>query len=142
MHNLGLIEEYYKKITNNLSDFLPEGLQNVDLDFLHMYDLLHYHHKPEVEEENLTRYFHVLESPEKITLINDEFIIWIIPSEISSPQSTYALIALNNASLPILQTGFVAKGIYNTSHLVLKVLEKLLIEIQDTENLIQKYEPS
>jgi hypothetical protein len=55
--------------------------------------------------------------------------------------ATYAFIALNQTDQdPLPQTAFSAIGVYNTSHLVLKVLEKYLIEIQETEKLIHRYE--
>lgn len=143
MHNLKLIEEFYQKITNQMKDLLPEGIIPIDLELLHRYNLLHF--DPIALNSStlnhMTQYFHVVESENKITLINDEFIVWIMPEFIEEGKTTYVLIALNRQEQePQLQLGFSATGVYNTSHMVLKVLENYLTEIRETENLIQRYE--
>lgn len=143
MHNLKLIEEFYQKIRNNMKDLLPEGILSIDLELLHKYNLLHFEPislNPS-SLNNMTQYFHVIESQDKITLVNDEFIVWIMPEFVQESKTTYALIALNRQEKePQLQLGFSATGVYNTSHIVLKVLESYLAEIRETEKLIQRYE--
>jgi hypothetical protein len=82
---------------------------------------------------------HMIESADKITLVNNDFIVWIIPETRRQIPSTYTLIALNNEVRdPQLEVVFVASGVYNTSRLVLKVLEKFLMEIQETENVLDR----
>jgi hypothetical protein len=54
---------------------------------------------------------------------------------------TYTLIALNRGDCePQLEVAFIASGVYNSSKLVLKVLEKFLIEIQETETTLAKFQ--
>lgn len=138
MHNLALLEACYKKFVNDISAYLPEDIINVDLALLHELDLLHYY-DPEQNDPSLTRYFHVIESNDKITLVNEDFVIWIVPEKIEDVTLTYTLIALNEENQqPNLQMCFVASGVYNTSRLVLRVLEKLLFEIQESENFIRE----
>ena len=74
MHNLSLLEVYYNKYINDISSFLPEDIITVDLELLHKLDLLNYH-DPEFNDPSLTRYFNVIESDEKITLVNEEFVV-------------------------------------------------------------------
>lgn len=138
MHNLSLIEEYYKKYIKSLYHWIPEGIYTVNLDLLHKFNLLHFQY-PEVQEPTLTRYFHIVESPEKITLINEQYIIWILPDRIDNIPVTYTLIALNREDQPKLEMAFIASGVYNTSKLVLRLLEKFLIEIQENEAMLDKF---
>ena len=139
MHNLSQLEVYYKKFIEDISSWLPEDIVVVDLNLLHEFNLLHYH-DPNYNDPTLTRYFHVVESNEKITLYNEEFVVWIVPEKVDDVAVTYTLIALNRPEEPKLEMCFVASGIYNTSRLVLRVLEKFMFEIQENEALIKGFE--
>jgi len=138
MHNINALEETYKKFTQHLTDYLPEGLMQVDIDLLQKLNLISLSNKK--DHPSLTQYFHVVESAEKITLVNDQFIVWIVPENNKGTTCTYVLIALNNDEEAHLETGFVTSGVYNTSRLVLRILEKLLFDIQENEDLLEKYE--
>lgn len=141
MHNLSLLEEYYQKFINNVNLMIPEGIYFINLELLYQYDLLNFQPKAGGKEPSVTRYFHIYESPEKITLINDEFIIWIAPETSDQVPRTHTLIALNQGDKePQLEVAFIASGIYNNSRLVFKVLEKFLIEIHETEAALSKFE--
>lgn len=137
MHNLSIIEEYYKKYTKNLSEWIPEGIFTVDLPLLASFDLLSFQHSY-VADPSLTRYFHVIESSEKITLINEEFVIWIVTERLDNVPVTYTLIAINQDEYPHLEVAFAASGVYNSSLFVLRLLEKFLIDIQENERLLKK----
>ncbi len=137
MDNISVLEECYKKFVGNLSDSLPEGFIEVNLKLLHQLELLSYAQR-EANDPNLTRYFHVIETEEKITLINNDFIIWIVPDFMSDAPGTYTFIALNQPAGPKLEMAYVTSGIYNSSKLVLRVLEKELKEIQENEELVGK----
>lgn len=130
------LEQYYNKFINNLNELLHDGVITVDLHLLERLNLLHYNPPGETEPE-LTRSFQLIESPEKITLINDQFVIWIAPRKVGQTISTLSLIALNHQDHPQLELAFMATGVYNTSQLVLRILEKLLLEIQENEDLIK-----
>jgi hypothetical protein len=128
-------ESYFKKYMNDITEWLPEGVVEVDLALLHRLGLLKYHSNDQARF-SLTRYFQVVESAEKITLLNDQFVIWIVPEKIANTPTTYTLIALNRPEGPQLELAFSTWGIYNSSRLVLRVLEKFLYEIQETEELL------
>lgn len=138
MDDLSQIEKYYKTYITNIKDWIPEGIQEIDLNLLQKFDLLDYHGH-DYKSPNLNRYFQVIESNEKITLINEQFVVWIIPEKVDDAPITYALIALNYHGFPHLEIAFSASGVYNSSRLVLRVLERFLQEIQETEELINKY---
>lgn len=130
------LESYFKKYTKDINQWLPEGIIEVDLALLHKLGLLKYHSNDQ-GRFSLTRYFQVVESAEKITLLNDQFIIWIVPEKVDNTPMTYTLIALNLPEGPQLEMAFSTWGIYNSSRLVLRILEKYLYEIQETEDLLK-----
>lgn len=133
MYNASMIENYFRKIIRDLTSYLPEGMIQVDIDLLQNFDLLSLDKK---QDPALTRYFHVIDSLEKITLINDQFVIWIVPEKKGHSMKTYVYIAINKNSAPHLELGFVTSDIYNSSKLVLRILEKFLHEIQENEDAI------
>lgn len=136
MYDIKQLEKYFNNYSENLDKNLPEGVINVDIDLLKRIDLLNFH-QADSNDQALTRYFHVIESNEKITLINDDFIVWIVPERLHDVPFTYTLIALNYPDHPQLELCFVTTGVYNTSRLVLRVLEKFLFEIQENEEYLK-----
>ena len=138
MHNLQVYEECFQKYLKTMPIWAPDTLIHVDLELLQHHDLLDFGKKPSVDA-GLTRYFQVFETFDKITLINDEFVIWIVPEQGEEASMTYVMVALNSPSEGAhLETAFVTSGIYNTSHLVLRILEKFLQEIQENEELLRR----
>jgi hypothetical protein len=133
MYNVPIIENYFRKMIQDVPSYLPEGLIHVDIDLLQNFDLFNLDKKPDTA---LTRYFHVIDTLEKITLINDQFIIWIVPENKGRTLKTYVYIAINKNSTPHLELVFVTSDIYNSSKLVLRILEKFLYEIQENEEAI------
>lgn len=132
MEEIERIEGAYRKYMKDLSRFLPEGIVEVDIALLQRFNLL----VSEEEEVAMTRYFHAIETNEKITLINDEFVIWIVPETFEGPMKTYVFIALHTYPEPSLEMAYAACGVYNSSHLVLQLLEKFLTEIEETERTL------
>ncbi len=135
MENIQALEQCYKEYTKNLTEWIPDGVTIVDIDLLHRLDLLHYL-RSDSEPLGLTRFFQVVETQEKITLVNDQFVIWIVPDLMNNRAVTYTLIAILDEKGPHLEIAFLTSGVYNTSKLVLRVLEKFLWEIQENEELM------
>lgn len=138
-HNLTKIEAYYQQFINNIDIWLPEDVIDVDIEVLIHFDLLNYR-DPDSHDEALTCFFNVVESPEKITLINDEYIIWIVPVKIDDVQLTYSLISSNKTPEPKPILCFVNSGVYNNSKLVLRILENFIFEIKENEKICQNLE--
>lgn len=134
------LEESYKEYTNNLGDFAHDGVINVDLHILHELGLLGTLHEDEDQVDDLTQYFHVIESVEKVTLFNEQFVIWIIPKTEQEVPTTYVLIALCQNEKPNLEIVFTTGGIYNTPKYVLKVLQHFLIDVLETEATLTSIE--
>ena len=139
MTNPLLLEDYYKKFILNINTLIPEGVYIINLDLLFKFDLLHFY--PGITKKNsfLSSNFKIIESAEKITLYNSEFVIWLTPAREETSSQTHALIALNKEGQePQLEAAFFASGIYNSSQIVMSVLEKFLIETQEIENMLSK----
>ena len=80
--------------------------------------------------------FHIFESHDKITLVNEKFVIWIVPDLIDSYPTTFTLVARNVEPYPTLELVFSSQGIYNTSRFVLQIVEAFLEEIKENECII------
>ncbi len=140
MLNPAQIEEAYKEFVGNLSQWAHDGIQYVDLKFLHDQSLIQGLQDDKDDSEDLTQYFHVIESVEKVTLFNEQFIVWIIPRLEGEQQMTYVLIALNQPEKAQLEIVFATQGVYNTPRYVLKVLQHYLLDMLDTEATLTNYE--
>jgi len=136
MDDLDKIEAYFKNYSQDLPRSNPEGIIDIDLTVLRELGLLGYH-IPSNYDTSLTRYFHVIETKEKITLVNEQFVVWIIPEKMGEISITYVMIALNRGEILKLELIFSASGVYNNSKLVLRVLEKYLAEIQENEEFMK-----
>lgn len=137
MLNPKKLETLYQEFISDLSKWLQDGIIQVDLALLKKFDLLN--KTPEEEREVQAQfpfYFHVIESEEKVTLFNNQFVVWIIPKVVDEIPTTLILIALMTSDKPRLEMAFSSAGVYNTPKYVLKVLRHFLTEVIDTEEEI------
>ena len=138
MINPNDLEVDYQKYMEDLPQYAPDGVVEVDLSLLHEFKLLDCE-ETEDHDDDLTHSFYVIESPEKLTLFNQKFVIWIVPQVIDEVPTTYTLIALNSDEKTQLEMIFSTKGVYNHSSLVLRILEKFLEQIEENESEIFKF---
>lgn len=134
------IENSYQRFMGNLPNWAHDGVMQIDLQALHELGLLSSMHNDLADPDDLTQYFHVLESPEKVTLFNDQFIVWIIPKMDPQQPVTYVLIALHQTKEPHLEIVFTTAGVYNTPRYVLKVLQHFLLDMLETEATLTSIE--
>lgn len=134
--NVQPFEELYKRYCLHLSEYLPDGIIDIDLPTLQNMQLLDYENPPPSMHHALTHYFQVIETEEKITLVNEQFIVWIVPSKRETENCTRVFIALHKNEDAHLEMAFCVSGVYNTSRLLLRILEKYLEEIYENEELI------
>ena len=127
------IENLYKEYMANLGDLAHDGVVNVDLALLHELKLLNEADQIKDDPEDLTQYFHVIESSEKVTLFNEQFIVWIVPKSEQDTPVTYVLISLNSDEKTSLEVVFTTGGVYNSPKYVLKVLQYYLLDMLETE---------
>lgn len=137
MINPAILEEAFQEFSSNLLKWVPDGVIHVDLRLLHDLGLLnHSELEHSVNEENLSLYFHIIETPDKVTLFNDQFAIWIVPQLVDDMPTTTTLISLLQGNKPHLEIVYTTNGVYNTPKYILKVLQHFLTEVQDTEAVI------
>jgi len=136
------IEEAYKKFVSDLPKNAHDGIISVNLKFLYDLGLLNWIHEDPDNRDNLTQYFHVIESAEKVTLFNDQFVVWIIPRTERDTQMTYVLIALSHQESLNLEIVFTTNGVYNTPRYVLKILQHFLLDVLETEAALLSMEKS
>lgn len=134
------IEQAYKDFMGNLPGCAHDGILSIGLGFLYDQGLLDTLATNEDDSEDLTQYFHVIESVEKVTLYNDQFIVWIIPKLEGDQPMTYVLIALNHDEKPNLEIVFTTYGVYNSPRYVLKVLQHFLSDTLETEATLTSFE--
>lgn len=137
MDKIAELDSSYEHFIRRLPELIPDGVVQVDLKLLQKLGLLQEEVQTDVSP-SLTRFFHVVESKDKITLFNDQFVIWIVPEKVHNEPQTLVLIAIETKTKPQLEMAFAMSGIYNTSRLVLRVLEKFLAEIQENEELLSQ----
>jgi hypothetical protein len=130
------LEEAYKKFSANLTEWVPDGVLQVDLNLLNELGLLNHDAIESGTKEDLTHYFHVIETADKVTLFSEQFAIWIVPKLVNDIPSTMTYIALLHASKPHLEIVFSSTGVYNTPKYILKILQHFLTEVKDTEAMI------
>lgn len=134
------IEEVYKEFVGHLNDWAHDGITLINLEFLHKSGLLKTLQEETGDPEDLSQYFHVIESAEKVTLFNEQFLVWIIPKMESEQPITYVMIALNHPEKPHLEIVFSTNGVYNTPRYVLKVLQHFLADTLETEETLTSFE--
>ena len=134
------IEETYKQFIGNLPNWAHDGVTQIDLKFLHDQGLLPALQDDKGDSDDLTQYFHVIESVEKVTLFNEQFIVWIIPKMDGEQPLTYVMIALNHPEKANLEIVFTTHGVYNTPRYVLKVLQHFLADMLETEETLTLFE--
>ncbi|NGX56836.1 MAG: hypothetical protein K1060chlam5_01082 [Candidatus Anoxychlamydiales bacterium] len=133
MLNPAEIETLYTQYIANLGEVAHDGVINVDLNLLYDLKLLDSANQIKDDPEDLTQYFHVIENNEKVTLFNEQFVVWIVPKTEQEIPVTYVLIALNAEDKNSLEIVFTTSGVYNTPKYVLKVLQYYLLDMLETE---------
>ena len=132
------LDEAFSTFINDLPKFVPDGIVDVNLELLDKIGILHIEEfEDESKAEQLPHYFHVIETDEKVTLFNHQFVIWIVPQLFENTSQTLVLIALMGESQPVhLEIVFSTEGVYNTPKFVLKLLRHFLGDVIDNEEAI------
>jgi hypothetical protein len=131
------LEEAFQEFSLNLPKWAPDGVISVNLGLLNDLGLLNNAYLEQPAPENISHFFHVLETPDKITLFNDQFAIWIVPKAEEASPSTLTFIALlQGTNNPHLELVFSTTGVYNSPKYILKVLQHFLSDVMDTEATI------
>lgn len=140
MLNPAQIEEAFKEFMGDLPKCAHDGIIKIDLRFLHNFGILQSLQEDDSDPDDLTQYFHVIESVEKVTLFNEQFVVWIIPRMERAGPTTCVLIAMNHQGKARLEIAFTTNGVYNTPHYVLRILQHFLIDVLETEEAVLSIE--
>ncbi len=135
MINFNKLDLAYEEFTKDLSRWIPDGIIPVNLELISSIGFLGTEEEAEVSK-NFSENFLVYETEEKVTLYNEQFAIWIIPTIIQKKPTTICLLAILNDGEPHLELAFSTGGIYNTPRYILQILSYYLSEILDTEKAI------
>lgn len=138
MDRVDWLDAYYSKWIEGLESQSHELLLEVDEALLERMGLTkvgEFKDKRKLQ----SRFFRVVQRGDKMILYNDTFVVWIVPGP-AEMNATYTWIALIDRVELGFEVGFVAKESYNTSKLVLRLLEQFLQEIEENEQLVREYD--
>lgn len=130
------LEAAYKEFSENLSKWIPDGIILVNLNLLQDLGLLSHAQFESNSTDQFMHYFHIIESQDKVTLFNEQFAIWIVPTSEQEKATTLTYISLLQADKTHLEIVFSTSGVYNTPKYILRILQHFLNEVLDTEAVI------
>ena len=134
------LEEYFEKFLDDPAYWAQDGVIDVDLEMLKDWGLLNQTEEEEkLIQDQFPFYFHVLENNSKVTLFNNQFIVWIVPDIYEEKPCTTVLIALIKEDDLKLEIVYNTMGVYNTPKYVLKTLRHFLAEVIDTEEELSTF---
>lgn len=126
------MEEAYQTYMSNLKRWV-DCIQCVDLAFLDSIDLLRYW-ESETSPAHLN--FNVIESLDKVSLFNDNFVVWLVPDLSHAEAMTYILIASVHQESLHMELVLSASGVYNSSYLLMRVVDALIADIQENDAIL------
>jgi hypothetical protein len=132
------INSYYEYLTSHTTQLLPDGIANVDLHLLHSLNILTPHPIP--QSSSARDLLQAIEEGGRITLFNDRFVLWIVPQNEVYPASTTVILARCNNNKISPEIAFKTAGIHNQSKTILELIDRYLIEIQETEEVLEQLE--
>ncbi|NGX60433.1 MAG: hypothetical protein KR126chlam3_01606 [Chlamydiae bacterium] len=130
------LEKAYNEFTTNFKKWAPDGIIEIDLETLCEMGLLNRDDLDEESPDEVTQFFHVTETPDKISLHNEKFAIWIVPQLLDNIPTTHTYISQLGKEGPQLELVYATAGVYNTPKFILKVLQHFLIDVIDTDAVI------
>ena len=137
MINPSILEEAFQVFSKDLNKWAPDGIIPVDMKLLSDLGLLSSEElEHSITDAYINQHFHIIETPDKVTLFNEQFAIWIVPELLDDIPTTTTLIALLQHHKPHLEIVYTTSGVYNTPKYILKILQHFLSEVQDTEAVI------
>jgi hypothetical protein len=136
--NLDQLEAFFEYLSLHTAELLPDGIHDVSIKTLHTMHLLS--EDPTGGNTPVAHLLQAIESEGKVTLFNDHFVLWIVPKNEASPPATtiYIVRRLTDSLKP--ELGFRTAGIHNRSRTILRLIERYLTDIQETDSLLSSLE--
>jgi hypothetical protein len=134
------INAFYAYLTQHTPDLIPDGIIDVDVKLLQSLNILN--PTQNIGSGSAKELLQAIDSGGRITLFNDRFVLWIIPQNDVSPPSTTVILARCNENTIKPEVAFRTAGIHNQSKTILQLIDRYLIDIQETEEVLEKFEHS
>lgn len=129
-----LIEANFKKLMEELPHWIDNENTHVNLRTLEENNLILISEKEEKDiQKNFPFYFHVIETEDKVTLFNEQFIVWILPRILEGRSETITIVSMLYGEKPQIQMVLTHEGVYNNSRFILRALRYFLVETIRTE---------
>jgi hypothetical protein len=132
-------DSFFQKLSSQPGEFFPDGIVDITIRVLHALRLLS-EDPPTVREAPANSLLQAVESEGRITLYNDKFALWIVPQANAPVPTTITYIARRMEEAFSPEVAFRTQGIHNRSKTILKLIDRYLIEIQETESVIASLE--
>lgn len=117
---------------------LLDGIQSINIELLNQLNLLRISELEKKQSDNFEEHFQVIEAPEKVTLHNEKFIIWIVPEQDTEFASTLTMVAMIKNAKAKLELAFRAESVYNAPKHILRVLQTVIADLIDTESVLSE----
>lgn len=140
MASIEELDAFFEYLQTNAAELLPDGLLDVNIKTLHALHLLS-DDTPDTEPAPVAHLLQAIESGGKITLFNERFVLWIVPQQEAHPPTTVIYVAQRTEENGIKpELGFRTAGIHNRSKTILRLIDKFLTDIQETDSFLSKLE--
>ena len=140
MVDIEQLDGFFQRLSANTGEFFPDGVVDINVKVLHTLDLLS-DTSPAPYEAPASSLLQAVESDGRITLFNEKFALWIVPQANTSVPTTITFIARKTGETISPEVAFRTQGIHNRSKTILRIIDRFLAEIQETESVIASLEP-
>ena len=95
MYDPILVEHHYQSFVSDVKSNIPDGVLKITDDILEQYQI-------SLDNDDYDDpvkpycYFYVVENTDKITLVNNDFIVWIVPKVLDLQAVTFILVGLRD----------------------------------------------
>jgi hypothetical protein len=131
------LDEFFEKFSSNPAQYFPDGILDIDIKTLNEYNLLSEEKKSQ-RKIPIVHYLKIHDSQDRITLFNDHFAVWIVPEKDSFYTTVY-IAKFQDGDLKI-EIAFRAEGLHNKSKTILRLVERFLTDIQETDSMLNELE--
>ena len=133
------LDGFFQRLSANTGEFFPDGVVDINVKILHTLGLLS-DAPPALLEAPASSLLQAVESDGRITLFNEKFALWIVPQANTPVPTTVTFIARRAGEVFSPEVAFRTQGIHNRSKTILRIIDRFLAEIQETESVIAKLE--
>lgn len=139
MVTIDQLDTYFQSLEQNTAEFLPDGIMDVTIKTLQTLHLLTEENREECGSSQLLQ---AVESDGRITLFNEQFALWIVPQPGAEPPSTIVYVATHKDGEVKAELGFRTSGVHNKSKTILRLIDRFLADIQETDSMLSEMEGS